>query len=144
MGHRWGLSASKPLNIKAAKHDLRAPIPQPVDLMNGRLRARIGRDLRQEILDTELAPPLQGFRVRVLLEDEAPAIGSGQRLVLVQLRGQKVLLHGGGCTATMKRDAFKELIASNRRYRKRHQRPTPKLRLVVNNPPRVTIKEEAA
>ena len=145
MGHRWGLSASKPLNRKAAKHDLRAPIPQPVDLMNGRLRARIGRDLRQEILDTELAPPLQGFRVRVLFEDEAPAIGSGQRLVLCQFRGKKVILHGGGYTATIKRDAFKELVASNRRYRKRDpQRRKPLLKLVVNNPPADTSQAEAA
>ena len=32
----------------------------------------------------------------------------------------------------------------NKRYRLRNVRRTPKLKLVVNNPPRVTIKEEAA
>ena len=113
--------------------------------MNGRLRGRIGHELRQAILDTELAPPLKGFRVRLLFEDQAPAIGSGQRLVLCQFRGKKVILHGGGYTATIKRDAFKELVASNRRYRKRDpQRRKPLLKLVVNNPPADTSKAEAA
>ena len=69
------------------------------------------------------------------------------RLVLVQFRGKKVILHAGGYTATIRRDAFKALVASNKKYRKRNRvdtRRTPKLKLVVNNPPRDTIKEEAA
>ena len=73
MGHSWGLWAN-PLKTKAAKSDFETPIPRPVDLMNGRLLGRIGRELRHAILDTELAAPLQGFRVRLLFEDEAPAI----------------------------------------------------------------------
>ena len=83
---------------------------------------------------------------------EAPILGCGNRLVTVQFRNVKrkkkvekfVVLHCAGYTDTIKREVFKELVASNRRYRKRNQRRTPKLKLVVNNPPRVTIKEEAA
>ena len=81
--------------------------------MNGTQRGRV--ELSQSILDTELAPPLRGFRVRLMPQDEAPAIGSGQRLVTCQFRGTKVVLHHAGYTATIKRDVFKELVAANRR-----------------------------
>ena len=81
---------------------------------------------------------------------EAPIIGCGNRLVTVQFRTVKrkkkvekfVVLHCAGYTDTIRREAFKELVASNKKYRKRGR--TPKLKLVVNNPPRVTITEEAA
>ena len=44
----------------------------------------------------------------------------------------------------MGREAFKELVASNKRYRRRNKPKRPLIRLVVNNPPRATIQEEAA
>ena len=78
-----------------------------------------------------------GFEVRLLLDDEAPEIGSGLRLVTVQFRGKKVKLHHWAYTATIKREAFNELVASNRRYRKRNQ-AKPSLRLIVSNPRTVT------
>jgi hypothetical protein len=39
-----------------------------------------------------------------MLQDEAPAIGSGQRLVMCQFRGKKIVLHHAGYTATIERD----------------------------------------
>jgi hypothetical protein len=94
--------------------------------------------------------PFKGFPVRLMLEMEAPLIGCGNRLVTVQFRNVKrkkkvekfVVLHCAGYTDTIRREAFKEVVASNKKYRKRGR--TPKLKLVVNNPPRITIKEEAA
>jgi len=49
-------------------------------------------------------------------------------------------LHHNGNTATMKRPAFKALIAANKRLRRKR----PVLRLVVLNPPPVVINSEAA
>ena len=77
------------------------------------------------------------------------------RLVTVQFRTVKrkkkvekfVVLHGAGYTDTIKRDAFKALVATNRRYRRRNHitlRRKPLLKLVVNNPPADTSKAEAA
>ncbi len=43
-------------------------------------------------------------------------------------------------TAKIKLSVSKDLVASNKRYR--HKRP--QLKIVVNNPPRDTAKEEAA
>ena len=71
---------------------------------------------------------------------KAPAIGAGQRPVLVQFRGKKVILHCAGYTDTIKRDTFKQLVASNRRYRKRNQ-PTAE---VIPFPTRPTVTKEAA
>ena len=91
--------------------------------MNGRLRGRIGHELRQAILDTELAPPLKGFRVALTAFRTKPLLSAPVNVwSWCQFRGKKVILHGGGYTATIKRDAFKELVASNRRYRQ--ARPT--------------------
>jgi hypothetical protein len=56
-----------------------------------------------------------------MLQDEAPNIGSGQRTVLCQFRGKRVILHGVESSQTVKRQTFKELIAVNRRYRARNQ-----------------------
>ena len=62
-------------------------------------------------------------------------------IVTCQFRGKHVLLHHGGNTATMKRAAFKELVAANRRLRRKR----PKLRLVVSNPAlRTTETKQAA
>jgi hypothetical protein len=69
---------------------------------------------------TELPEPLRGIRVRLFLEDEAPTLGSGQRLIVCQLRGKKVILHHASYSATIKRDAFKALVAANKRYRRRN------------------------
>ena len=135
-----GLPASKPLKTLVANDG-------HIDILggSGKGRGRIPRNLRQAILDAELTRPPKGFRVGLYFQDEAPAIGAGQRSVLVQFRGKKVILHGGGYTATMRRDAFKDLVASNRRYRRRNKPKRPQLKLVVNNPPRrQSIKEEAA
>ena len=141
-----GLPASNTLKTKGAKHDFSAPIPptEPIDVLGYASTSRgMVAELRQAILDTELAPPLKGFTVRLIFEDEAPAIGSGHRLVLVQLSGKKVILHGGGYTATIKRDVFKELVASNKRYRKRNQ-AKPSLRLIVGDLLKKPLDLEAA
>jgi hypothetical protein len=42
-------------------------------------------------------------------------------------------LHHWAYTATIKREAFIELVASNRRYRQRNQ-AKPSLRLIVSHP----------
>ena len=91
----------------------------------------------------------KGFPVRLLLEMEAPIIGCGNRLVTVQFRTVKrkkkvekfVVLHCAGYTDTIRREAFKELVASNKRYRKRnHIKPTAE---VIPFPTRPKIKEAA-
>jgi hypothetical protein len=83
----------------------------------------------------ELVQPLKGFKVRLMFQDQAPDIGSGNRLVIVQFRGKKVTLHCAGCTQAIKRDVFHDVILVNQRYRKgsglkRHR--CPKLELVVS------------
>lgn len=90
----------------------------------------------------EQASPLGGFRVRVCVEDEIElqVLGCGWRIVTCQLRGKTVHLHHNGNVATMKRAAFKAFIAANKRLRRKR----PVLRLVVSNPPRVTVREAAA
>jgi hypothetical protein len=70
----------------------------------------------------------KGFPVRLMLETEAPNIGCGNRLVTLQFRKAKrnkkverfVVLHCAGYTDTIRRETFKELVASNQRYRKRN------------------------
>ena len=88
-----------------------------------------------------------------MLDMEAPVIGCGSRLVTVQFRRVKrrkkvervVVLHCAGYSDTIPREAFKDLVASNRRYRKRNPvKRKPALRLVVNNTPADTRKEAAA
>jgi hypothetical protein len=110
----------------------RSRFDKPVDLMGGAQRGPVGRKLRQTILDTGL--PLPGFTVRLFLKDEAPQIGSGYRKVLCQFRGKSVVLHHAGHTQAIKREVFKELIAANKRYLIKAQRP--QLKLVVSNPPK--------
>src|SRR5262245_25444449 len=111
----------------------------PVDLVNGRLRGKA--DLRKAILDTELVPPLRGLLVRLCFEMEAPDIGCGQRLVLCQLRGKTIRLYHYRkdgewmISTTIRRDVFRGLVAANRRYRIKAQRP--QLKLVVSNPPKL-------
>jgi hypothetical protein len=85
---------------------------------------------------------VKGFQVRLCIEaeKELQVLGCGWRIVTVELDGPKVRLHHNGNTATMKRPAFKALIAANKRLRRKR----PVLRLVVSNPPPVVIKSEAA
>jgi hypothetical protein len=85
----------------------------------------------------------KGFRVRLCIEDEKElqVLGCGWRIVTVELAGSKIHLHHNGNTATMKRKAFKELLAVNKRLRRMRR---PALRLVVSNPPPVLISAEAA
>ena len=87
---------------------------------------------------------VKGFKVRICIEaeKELQVLGCGWRIVICQFRGNKVLLHHNGNVATMKRKAFKELLAAVRASRAQRRRPS--LRLVVSNPkPSVTNAEAA-
>jgi hypothetical protein len=66
---------------------------------------------------------LRGIRARVFInaQEELQILGCGQRIVTIQLRGNKVLLHHNGNVATMKRPAFKAFLAHNKAARARHQ-----------------------
>jgi hypothetical protein len=85
---------------------------------------------------------VKGFQVRLCIEaeKELQVLGCGWRIVTVELDGPKMRLHHNGNTATMKRPAFKALIAANKRLRRKR----PVLRLVISNPPPVVINLEAA
>jgi hypothetical protein len=74
---------------------------------------------------------VKGFRVRICIESEKELqiLGCGWRIVTCQLRGKTVLLHHNGNVATMKRPAFKGLLATTKRLRRKR----PALRLVVSN-----------
>jgi hypothetical protein len=87
---------------------------------------------------------VKGFRLRIYIETEKElqVLGCGWRIVLCQLRGNKVLLHHNCNVATMKRNAFKELLAAIRTIRPKRRRPS--LRLVVSNPASDVLNGEAA
>jgi hypothetical protein len=87
---------------------------------------------------------LRGFKVRICIEGEKElqVLGYGWRIVTCQLRGNKVLLNHNGNIATMKRKAFKELLAALRAVRTKRRRPS--LRLVVSNPAPSVLNAEAA
>jgi hypothetical protein len=59
-------------------------------------------------------------------------LGCGWRIVTCQFRGNKVLLHHNDNVTTMKREAFKGLLAAIRPARPKRRQPS--LRLVVSNP----------
>jgi hypothetical protein len=101
----------------------------------------VGRNAPVKDMDDALGV-LKGFRVRLCIgaEKELQVLGCGWRIVTCKFRGNKVLLHHNGNTATMKRPAFKALIAANKCLRRKR----PVLRLVVSNPPPVAINSEAA
>ena len=63
-------------------------------------------------------------------EKEAQVLGCGWRIVTLSAPRQHLLLHHNGSVASMKRQAFRDLISANRRLR----RKPPELRLVVSNP----------
>ena len=72
---------------------------------------------------------------------ELQVLGCGWRIVTCQFRGNNVLLHHNGSVASMKRQAFRDLVSANRRLR----RKPPKLRLVVSNgQARVAVTKQAA
>jgi hypothetical protein len=89
-------------------------------------------------------PPAKpkGFRVRLCIEDEKElqVLGCGWRVITCQFRGNGVLLHHNGNIATLKRPAFKALITTNKRLRRKR----PALRLVVSNPPPPAVNSVAA
>jgi hypothetical protein len=77
---------------------------------------------------------VKGVRLRICIESEKELqiLGCGCRVVTCQFRGNKVFLHHNGNVATMKRKAFKELLAAVRAVRPKRRQPS--LRLVVSNP----------
>jgi hypothetical protein len=87
---------------------------------------------------------VKGFRLRICIEGEKEfqVLGCGWRIVTCQFRGNKVLLHHNGNVATMKRIAFKELVAALRAVRHKGRRPS--LRLVVSNLVSSVLNAEAA
>jgi hypothetical protein len=66
---------------------------------------------------------LRGIRARVFInaQEELQVLGCGQRVVTIQFRGKRVLLHHNGNTGTMKRPDFKAFLALNKAARARHQ-----------------------
>ena len=85
-----------------------------------------------------------GFKLRICIESEKElqVLGCGWRIVTCQFRSDKVLLHHNGSIATVKRKAFKELLAALRAVRLKKRRPS--LRLVVSNPVPRAVEAEAA
>jgi hypothetical protein len=74
---------------------------------------------RHKASESAPKPRLPGFKVRIVIESEKElqVLGCGWRVVTCQFRGDNVLLHHAGNTATMKRKAFKELVEATRRAR---------------------------
>jgi hypothetical protein len=118
--------------------------------LNVAAASRVDRDERNkrvtatlaDIWQTELNFPPMGIRVRVGIEaeKELQILGCGWRIVTCQFRGDKVLLHHNGNKATMKRAAFKALLAANKRVRGKR----PRLRLAVSNSSPQTDERRAA
>lgn len=86
-----------------------------------------------QCIQQDIWPRPWGYEVRLYIEaeEELQQLGCGWRNVIVESDGERVRLHHNGRTATMKRDAFKALLARNERPR----RPQPKI--VVSNPPKL-------
>jgi len=87
---------------------------------------------------------LKGLRMRTCMEAEKglQVLGCGWRIVTCQFRGNTVLLHHNGNVATIKRKAFKELLAAVRVARPKRRKPL--LRLVVSNPMPSSVTATAA
>ena len=85
---------------------------------------------------------VKGFKIRICIESEKElqTLGSGWRIATCQFRLKTVILHHNRNTATMKRKAFKGLVAVNKNLRRKR----PNLSLIVSNPRRMTITEAAA
>jgi hypothetical protein len=101
----------------------------------------VGRNAPIRNMDDALGV-LKGFRVRICIEaeKELQVLGCGWRVVTCQFRGKTVLLHHNGNIATLKRKAFKHLVAAMRAIRPKR----PRLRLVVSNPRPLIASAEAA
>jgi hypothetical protein len=78
-------------------------------------------------VQADIWPQPWGYKVRVYIEaeKELQELGCGWQNVIVEFNESRVHLHHNGRTATMKRDAFKALLARNKR---------PQLKLVVSKP----------
>ena len=87
---------------------------------------------------------VKGFRLSICVEgeNELQILGCGWRIVTCQFRGNNVLLHHNCNIATMKRTAFKELVAALRAVRLKKRRAF--LRLVISNPVPSVLNAEAA
>jgi hypothetical protein len=68
-----------------------------------------------ECIQQDIWPHPWGHKVRLYIEaeEELQVLGCGWRNIVVELAGPRVRLHHNGRTATMKRDAFKALLARN-------------------------------
>jgi hypothetical protein len=86
-----------------------------------------------QCVEPDLWPRPWGYKVRLYIEaeKELQELGCGWRNLIVELDGPRVRLHHNGRVATMKRDAFKELLARDKR------RKRPQLKIVVSNPPKL-------
>jgi hypothetical protein len=82
--------------------------------------------------DENTWPNPWGYKCRVYIEaeKELQELGCGWRDVIIELDGKKVHVHHNGRMATMKRDAFKEFLAGNKRFRKRLKPKRPDLKLI--------------
>jgi len=100
----------------------------PLTRLNSDSPARDPQCVQQDIW-----PRPWGYKVRLHIEaeEELQQLGCGWRNVIIELDGPRVRLHHNGRTATMKRDAFKALLARNKRPKR------AQLKLVVSNPPKV-------
>ena len=94
-----------------------------------------------QCVQQDIWPRPWGYKVRLYVEaeKELQELGCGWRNVIVELDGPRVRLHHNGRTTTMKRDAFKALLARNKRPKRLL------LKLVVSNPPKFdeTISDAA-
>jgi hypothetical protein len=84
----------------------------------------VGRNHPVKDVDDALGR-VKGFQVRLCIdaEKELQLVGCGWRIVTCQFRGKNVLLHHNGNVATMKRQAFKDLVAATKAARPRRGRP---------------------
>jgi hypothetical protein len=111
---RWRVNVTDLLKLGREKHP--PTLWRPTAKTLRRPIVVVGRN--DPIQNTDDAfQALKGFKVRIYIEGEKElqALGCGWRIVTVQLRGKNVLLHHNGNKATMKRPAFKALIAANKR-----------------------------
>jgi hypothetical protein len=101
----------------------------------------VGRNAPVRNMDDALGV-LKGFRVSICIESEKElqVLGCGWRIVTCQFRDNKILLHRNGNTATMKRKAFKALLAAMRAIRPKRLT----LRLVISIPRSLPAMTEAA
>ena len=85
-----------------------------------------------QCVEPDIWPRPWGYKVRLYIEAEKELQElCGWRNLIVELDGLRVRLHHTGRMATMMRDAFKALLARNKR------RKRPQLKIVVSNPPQL-------